>query len=309
MTKKIFLRLILGIISIIIPIGLVAISVSKVYQFSLLKWVGLLICALAFYLSGLINRKTPLKFIPFLYISLLAFIPLRYFNFPLIILFISFATISLLITRKEIKRSYKAIPLIAMILTFSYFLFSQPLILRKGNKIEHDIYGNLKNGTTLWNFTSEKTKTLPNDIFRNINDEQINLESYKNKTIYISFWATWCVYCLKEKPMLDSLKEKFKENPELVFIDISIDRDIERWKNYIKKNKPSGIQLISSDESKTKNLFSLSVIPKHFVVNSKRKYREIPGTELANIILSDSTMVNNYINKKLEVTETTMKNE
>ncbi|MGV8815949.1 MAG: TlpA family protein disulfide reductase [Gelidibacter sp.] len=309
MTKKTVLRLLLGIVSLIIPIAVVGISVSRFYQYSLLKWVGLLICALGFYLSGLINQKTPLKFIPFLYFGLLAFIPLRYFHFPLNILFIVFATISLFITRKEFKRSYKAIPLIAMILTFTYFLFSQPLTLRSGNTIEKDIYGDVINGKTLWNFTQEKAKILPSESFRDINNKEINLESYQNKTLYISFWATWCAICLKEKPRLDSLKEQFKDNPDVVFIDISLDKDVERWKNYVMKNEPTGAQLISSNESATKNSFDISVIPKHLVVNSKREYRAISGMELPKIILADSTMVNNYINKKLKLKEASIEKE
>ncbi len=103
--------------------------------------------------------------------------------------------------------------------------------------------------------------------------------------------------------MLDNLKKEFEQNTDITFIDISLDKDSDRWRHFINKNNPKGIQLISMDESKTRALFEISGIPKHLIVNSKREFSEIYGSELAKIILIDSAMTNNYIHKKLEVTE------
>lgn len=282
----------------IFTVGFLTNEVVQVHEYSLLKWVALLICGLGFYLSGLINKKTPLKFVPFLYLALLIFIPLRYFYFPLFFYLFLFATLSLLITRKEFNKKLKISSMIIMASTFIYFLFSQPLIIREGNVVEEDIYGDIQNGTTIWDFTEEKIKTLPNEIFRNINNEAVNLESYKNKIIYISFWATWCKPCLEEKPSLEKLKKELNENSELVFIDISLDTDAERWKSYINKNDPSGIQLISHDEAKIRSLFEISGIPDQLVVNSIGEYRKLISFKLAKVILQNTTNVDEYINKK-----------
>ena len=133
--KKILItisKIILGILSIIIPFKVIAYLLSDVIRidnYTQLKWVALIICLLGFYISGLINRKTPLKYIPFLYISLLLFIPIGCFYFPLIYFLFLFATISLLLTRKEFRNKTKWVSLILMSGLFIYFLFSQPLII------------------------------------------------------------------------------------------------------------------------------------------------------------------------------------
>lgn len=294
-------KIILGILSIIIPFIAIVYLVSKVvliYQYDQLKWLALLICALGFYISGKINRNTPLKFIPFLYISLLLFIPMRCFYFPLIYFLFLFASISLLLTRKEFNRKIKWSSLILMSGLFIYFLFSQPLIIQRDKVIKKDRYGDLLNGKTIWDFSEEKNNMLPESVFLDLDNNSFDLKSLKNKTLYISFWATWCKPCREEKPELEKLKNHFKNNKDIIFIDISVDGDNDKWKKYIELNNPTGIQLISKDYAKTRSLFELSGIPAHLVVNLNWKYGKARVIQNAYALLSDSVSLNKFINRK-----------
>ncbi|MFS4455829.1 TlpA family protein disulfide reductase [Maribacter sp. 2304DJ31-5] len=300
-------KIILGILSIIIPfIALVypADKIIQIHQYDQLKWFALLICLLGFYISGLINRKTPLKYIPLLYISLLLFIPMRCFYFPLIYFLFLFASISLLLTRKEFSFKIKWSSLILMIGLFIYFLFSQPLIIRLGKGYKMDQYGNLINGKTIWNFSAKKNNLLPESVFLDTSNKPLDLKTFKNKTLYISFWATWCGPCREEKPKLEKLKNHFKSNQDIVFIDISVDGDRDKWKKHIESNKPSGIQLISKDYAKTRNLFELSGISAHLVVNSNWKFAKARAIPSAYPLLSDTISLDNFINRKLSKKDT-----
>lgn len=295
-------KIILGILAISIPFKAViylAGDVIEIYEYTQLKWVALLICAIGFYISGLINSKTSLKIIPLLYVSLLLFIPLRCFYFPLIYFLCLFATISLLLTRKEINRKVKWPSFTLMAGLFIYFLFSQPLIIKPEGIIKKNQYGELTNGNTIWDFSEEKSKLLPESVFIGLNDKELDLKSLKNKTLYISFWATWCGPCRQEKPELEKLKNDFKNNPNIVFIDISVDHNKENWKKFIDSNKPTGIQLISKDYAKTRNLFELPGIPAHIVANSEGKYAKERSIQRAHKLLSDSIYLDGFINKRL----------
>tara|TARA_R110002051_G_scaffold164064_1_gene235228 strand:- start:43 stop:1227 length:1185 start_codon:yes stop_codon:yes gene_type:complete len=295
-------KILLGILSILIPFFIILFFVSylvNVYEYDQLKWVSLFICFFGFYISGLINRKTSLKLIPFLYISLLFFIPLRGFYFPLTYFLVLFATIGLLLTRKEVNHKVKRVSLILVSSLFVYFLFSQPLILREGDTIKLDKYGGLKNGKTIWNFSNEKNNLLPESVFLDSEFKPVDLKSFENKTLYISFWATWCEPCFIEKPELEKLKVDFKDNSNVVFVDISLDGDEDKWKKFVEENEPSGIQLISKDLAKTRNLFALSGIPAHLVVNSKWQFAKERLISSAYKLLSDSLYLDNYINKTL----------
>ena len=146
------------------------------------------------------------------------------------------------------------------------------MIIKPKGVLEKNQYGELTNGNTIWDFSEEKSNLLPETIFLDLKDSPLDLKSLKSKTLYISFWATWCGPCHLEKPELEKLKATFKNNKDIVFIDISLDHNKSNWKKFIDTNKPNGIQLISKDYAKTRSLFELPGIPAHIVVNSEGKY-------------------------------------
>ena len=309
MSKKLITitKIILGILSIIIPFKILvylAQDYFQIHNYDQLKWFVLLICFIGFCISGFINNKTSLKLIPILYTSLLLFIPLRSFYFPLIFYLFLFATIGLLLTRREISRKIKIASSILVSCIFIYFLISQALVIRLGDAYRVDQYGDLINGKTIWDFTEKKSIKLPESVFMNTSFNSFDLKSIKNKTIYISFWATWCEPCHLEKPALDKLKASFANNDDIVFIDISLDIDKNKWKEYVKTNKPSGIQLISKNDGKSRNLFNLNGIPEHVVINQNWDFEKSRSIRRAYMLLSDPKSLNDFIygnNRKLNL--------
>ena len=301
--KNIFttiIKIIAGIFSILIPFFLViyiADNLVFIHDYSILKWVTLLIIATGFYVSGLINRKTPIKWLPFLYISLLICIPMRSIYFPFFIFVVLFATISLFVTRKEFKKKYRLISLSFMLALFVYFLLSQPLIIRKTKQIVLNYNGEPQNATVLWDFSKNKANILPEQTFKDINNNDFYLQSLKNKTVYVAFWATWCKGCLQEKPALEKLKNDFKDSANIVFVDIALDGE-EQWRYYLTKNKPKGIQLISKNEAKTREIFELSGIPEHIIVSPEGHYRKERNIGNAYNILSNRDVLTNFVNGK-----------
>ena len=295
--KNIFttiIKIIAGIFSILIPFFLViyiADNLVFIHDYSILKWVTLLIIATGFYVSGLINRKTPIKWFPFLYISLLICIPMRSIYFPFFIFVVLFATISLFLTRKEFKKKYRITSLSIMTALFVYFLLSQPLIINKQKEFLN------VNSVVLWDFSKNKANILPKQTFRDINNNDFQLQSLKNKTVYVAFWATWCKGCLQEKPALEKLKNDFKDSANIVFVDIALDGE-EQWRNYLTKNKPKGIQLISKNEAKTREIFELFGIPEHIIVSPEGHYRKERNIGNAYKILSNRDVLTDFVNGK-----------
>ncbi|MGH8049860.1 MAG: TlpA family protein disulfide reductase [Arenimonas sp.] len=46
----------------------------------------------------------------------------------------------------------------------------------------------------------------PNFLGRNGNGDDITVAQFKGKVVVVSFWATWCGYCLKELPALNHIQ-------------------------------------------------------------------------------------------------------
>lgn len=99
-----------------------------------------------------------------------------------------------------------------------------------------------------------------NTTFENI------LASYKGKTIFIDIWASWCRDCLVGIP---GIKEIQKNNPQLTYLFISLDRNITAWKKGIKKHALVGEHyfLKSGMKGTFGKAIGLSWIPRYMIIN------------------------------------------
>ena len=56
-----------------------------------------------------------------------------------------------------------------------------------------------------------------------------NLYAYEDQIIVLNFWATWCVYCVEEMPLLDELDKR----DDITVIAISVGEEAETVIKYI----------------------------------------------------------------------------
>lgn len=111
-------------------------------------------------------------------------------------------------------------------------------------------------------------------------NELHSLNKYKGSVIYVDIWATWCMPCLKEFPILDSLREKYKDK-NIKFISISIDRDVNEWKDYLKSASLSGNQWII-DRVKLDD-YAVVTVPRTIIIDKDFKivdlYAPVPSSK------------------------------
>lgn len=73
--------------------------------------------------------------------------------------------------------------------------------------------------TSTCSFTYNSKIKVPNFTVATSDDEIISLkEELSKRPIYLVFWATWCLSCLREVPNLKAINEKYGDN--IVFIAI-----------------------------------------------------------------------------------------
>jgi thiol-disulfide isomerase/thioredoxin len=301
---RVFYKLLLGILIIIISAGFILILFTefiKIYNFQSLKWAPLLMAFLGFFIAGKINKKSKLIYNLPLLLGLFFFQLLKLLYFPHLFIIVLFSFNAILLSRDEVKNQLKLGIGTLSILLFGIYLFNQPLIIQNKG-FGTDKYYNLYNASVLWDFSSNRPNSLPNINFEDPNGNKVNLSIYQGKTLYLTFWATWCGPSLEEKPDLEKLKAELKSNPNVVFIDISVDNDREGWASYISKNKPEGIQLISKNLAKTKAEFEFSGTPSHYIVDSEGNFKRYNSPKFVEkTLLTDSTVTNNYINTSYKV--------
>ncbi len=114
-------------------------------------------------------------------------------------------------------------------------------------------------------------------VFKDMDGKDRYLSEFKDKIVYIDFWATWCGPCLQERPHFEALIEKFSDNKEdIVFLGISIDTDIRKWRSLVTVEDMKGVQLLSPQGFKSEICqdFKMNIIPRFMILNKDGEFIE-----------------------------------
>ena len=65
----------------------------------------------------------------------------------------------------------------------------------------------------------------PDELGVDRNKQEVRVSDYRGKIVVLTFWASWCGYCLKELPILENVQRKIgKERIAIVAINSDKDR-------------------------------------------------------------------------------------
>ncbi len=93
-----------------------------------------------------------------------------------------------------------------------------------------------------------------------------------NKLILLDFWASWCMPCIKEMPMLVQLYKDYKDKG-LEIVGISLDEGELSWKKTVEKNKMTWVQTINNKEKSANvaNMYNVTSIPHTILIDANGK--------------------------------------
>lgn len=175
----------------------------------------ILYLAVAFFLSKFFRRLNPyfklfILFLPQLAFSIFVFLDKDlYFRIPsiypasTILIFCGIFSGFIIYTRK-VKSSF-AIILLSVIFIFGYYNFvTIPFLLKEAS-----------------NPISNKKISIKNHILYTKDSLKFDMQSFNGKTVFVEFWFKDCVPCVVKMPSLNSLKEKLKNDTNIVFINVN----------------------------------------------------------------------------------------
>ncbi|EGV44100.1 TlpA family protein disulfide reductase [Bizionia argentinensis JUB59] len=74
-----------------------------------------------------------------------------------------------------------------------------------------------------------KNKEFPKFDLSTLSDKNFNSEKLKGKPTMINFWFTRCAPCIDEMPVLNKIKEKYKEDFNFIAITYEKKEDVEKF--------------------------------------------------------------------------------
>ncbi|MGR6872969.1 TlpA disulfide reductase family protein [Pseudomonas sp. HK3] len=100
---------------------------------------------------------------------------------------------------------------------------------------------------------------------------KFDLAQYKNKVVYLDFWASWCGPCRKSFPWLNEIETKYKKQG-LVVIGVNLDTELDQAKQFL-KDVPANFRVFSDPDGKLAEKYKLVGMPSSFVIDGKGKVR------------------------------------
>jgi len=127
--------------------------------------------------------------------------------------------------------------------------------------------------TGIFNAGTKKETNLSKDSaavnlsFSNQNGLKINTTDLRGKVIFINFWATWCPPCVAEMSTINSLHNKFKDDPRFIFILADTDNNLAVSQSFMKKNNYD-LPVYGITSSIPENIFS-GTLPTTIIIDAK----------------------------------------
>lgn len=96
--------------------------------------------------------------------------------------------------------------------------------------------------------------------------EKLHLAKYRGKVLVLDFWATWCGPCRVQQPLYEQVKERFRGDENVVFLNISTDDNRDAVKPFVEENGWNKTIYFSDGLS---SLLNVSSIPTTIVFNPR----------------------------------------
>ena len=104
----------------------------------------------------------------------------------------------------------------------------------------------------------------PADVGRGVGGDPVVLGAYAGKAVIVTFWATWCPYCLKELPVLENVQNQAGKDRMRVIAVNTESRDVFRKAARI-MGEAMHLELANDADGRAQEAFGVRGIP-HMVI-------------------------------------------
>lgn len=100
---------------------------------------------------------------------------------------------------------------------------------------------------------------------------EIKVSDYRGKVIVLTFWASWCGYCLKELPVLENVQRTLGAD-SIAVVAINTDKDYSKYREMRRRMKDFELTMTEDrDEMGIAKQYGVSGLPHMLMIDKKGK--------------------------------------
>jgi len=119
----------------------------------------------------------------------------------------------------------------------------------------------------LENPAKARERLAPDFSAVSLQGEEISSTGLLGKVVLLDFWATWCPPCQRAVPDLRRISKAFSHRP-FVLVGISVDRDENKWREYVAGSGMEWPQLVDRKNALGR-AFGIRVVPTYVVMDAE----------------------------------------
>ena len=100
---------------------------------------------------------------------------------------------------------------------------------------------------------------------------EVSPSSFRDKVVYIDFWASWCKPCKQSFPFLNEMQDRYKDSG-LEILAINLDKDHELATKFL-QHIPPHFTVAFDEQGNTAGSFHVQGMPSSYLIDRKGNIR------------------------------------
>lgn len=122
-------------------------------------------------------------------------------------------------------------------------------------------------------FAVEVGQMAPDFELQGQNGTMVKLSSYKGKTVYLDFWASWCGPCKQSFPWMNEMQSRYGAKKFQV-VGVNVDQKTDDAKEFLKENK-ANFDIVFDSTGKIPKTFTIKGMPTSMLIGADGKIMSI----------------------------------
>jgi thiol-disulfide isomerase/thioredoxin len=107
----------------------------------------------------------------------------------------------------------------------------------------------------------------PTVKLRTATGQEVSLQDFRGKIIYLNFWSSKCLTCQTSTPDARQLMSNLA-NKNILLVNVNVDGNEGLVKNLIPEGTSTGLQLYAVDKAEVIEKYKLSDLPAYYLIDT-----------------------------------------